>query len=233
MDEDEARTRLEDKGINIPTRGRKPSELLKLVRNLIGLHNGPLWFAAGLCILVYGTEVYFVEHDLEVKPDNVSCLTSRLTRRTFAICQLYIGGGLIVFVFAFGIFSYYMEAKCEYYLESGREFMSRYATVIREGVPREVFQEHLVVGDLVSFRQGDEISADIKLVECAGVRVNVDMLTEREKRYYTRLYDTADRLFHTGDIIFRSSFILSGNAAMVKPNVNTHPCCVQVMARVL
>lgn len=103
-----------------------------------------------------------------------------------------------------------MEAKCEYYLESGREYMSHYATVVRDGMPLEVLKEQLVVGDLISFRPGDEICADIKLVEGSNVHVNVDMLADREKHFYEQIYDSIDRLFSKGDIIFRASFIFSG-----------------------
>lgn len=205
--------RLEDQGRNTLHK-QKRSELLKLFRNLVGLHNGPLWFAAALCILMYLSEMYLVDHDLHVKPDNVSAWVLVPPHCSLpSVWQLYIGCGLVAFVFAFGIFSYYMEAKCEYYLESGRDYVSLYSTVIRDGVPKEVFQEQLVIGDLVMIRQGDEVCADLKLVECAGVRVNLDMLPDREKQYYDRLYGSSDRLFHTGDILFRNSFIFSGNIA--------------------
>lgn len=72
LDQHEAITRLEDHGVNAPICGRKESEFLKLLKNLIGFHNGPLWIAAVLCFTVYLTEYYFNENDLEVKPDNVS-----------------------------------------------------------------------------------------------------------------------------------------------------------------
>ena len=104
-----------------------------------------------------------------------------------------------------------MEAKCEYYLESGNDYVSHYTTVIRNGLFRSVLQEHVVLGDLIIFQQGDEICADIKLVECVGVNVNMHMLTKREQHYYIQMYGVADRLFHPDDIIFRNSFINSGN----------------------
>jgi len=125
-----------------------------------------------------------------------------------------MGCGLIVFVLSFGIFSYYMEAKCEYYIESGYEYLARYSTVIRDGVPRRVRQEHLVVGDLICFRQGDEICVDLKLTHVSsGVHINADYLAEKEAHYYELLYcgeKIGERFFHVGDIILRNSFILSG-----------------------
>ena len=116
----------------------------------------------------------------------------------------------MVFVFTFGIFSYYMDAKCDYYTESCRDFIPVKVVVIREGLYRIINYEELVIGDLVSFTDGQQVCADIKIVKCSGVKINISMLNERENYYYEHFYGSSRNLFCVGDILFSSTFIFSG-----------------------
>ena len=68
--------RLEDNGMNSASKSNEKSEVLKLLTNMIGVHNWPLWFAAALCLAVYLTELYFAKDDVHVKPDNVIAVSS-------------------------------------------------------------------------------------------------------------------------------------------------------------
>ena len=50
---------------------KRRAEFYKFLGNLFGVHNAQLWFGALLCFVVYLTDNYLLEHDLEIKPDNV------------------------------------------------------------------------------------------------------------------------------------------------------------------
>ena len=105
-----------------------------------------------------------------------------------------------------------MDAKCKYYVESCQDLVSHQSTVIRDGIVQMVDQESLVVGDLVIFHRGDEIVADIKLVESSGVQLYDEKLDHIQQYYYEQLYGKmfGEKHFQVGDLIFYSSFISHG-----------------------
>ena len=173
---------------------KQQAEWYKLLRNLFGKHNMQLWFGALFTFVIYFTDHYLIEHDMETKPDN-----------------LYIGIVLLVFVLSFGMFSYYMDAKCDYYLETCRDFVSHYCTVIRDGIPREIEQQNLVVGDLVAFTTGDCLAADLKVVECSAVQINLEVLKECPYHYYGKLYRNLNRFYQVGDLLLQSTFVYAGH----------------------
>lgn len=183
---------------------------MKLAKNLIGIHNLPLWFGSGLCMLVYLSEKYILLTK-EFDSDNVSVLEVVVFENLpSSFAQFYISVGLMIFVFSFGIFSYYMDAKCSYYVESCRDSIPNRVIVIREGIYKWIRYEQLVVGDLVSLRDGQQLLADVKIVTCSGVKINVAALEEREAYFYERFYHNPKRLFQSGDILLASTFISSG-----------------------
>lgn len=105
-----------------------------------------------------------------------------------------------------------MDAKCNYYIEICQDLVTRQSTVIRDGITQIVKQESLVVGDLIIFNRGDEIAADIKLIESSGVKIYGDTLDETQQYFYTQLYGKfyLDKHFEMGDLIFNSTFIAFG-----------------------
>ena len=74
LENDEAKERLAEQGPNVPKTKKKKNvnQWYRFFKNLVGLHNIQLWSGALLCFVVYFTDNYLIEHDLEVKPDNVS-----------------------------------------------------------------------------------------------------------------------------------------------------------------
>lgn len=85
--------------------------------------------------------------------------------------QLYLGIVLAVVVIVTGCFSYYQEAKSARIMDSFKNLIPAYATVIREGEKNSILAEQLVLGDLVEVKGGDRIPADLRIVECRGMKV--------------------------------------------------------------
>lgn len=86
--------------------------------------------------------------------------------------QLYLGIVLAVVVIATGCFSYYQDAKSSRIMDSFKNLIPAYATVIRDGEKNSILAEELVLGDVVEVRAGDGIPADIRIVKCSRMKVH-------------------------------------------------------------
>lgn len=200
LDNDEVAAKLETDGRNIQREPPMPSELYKLMINLIGLHNFPLWSGMSLYFLAF-------LHD-NIFPDQSD-------REKWHMENLYIGVVLSFFVIGFSVFSYYMDAKCDYYLLTCRDFARSWAVVIREGIPCRILKEELVVGDLILLNSGDQLRADIKLIEATGLKISVPLLSQRSKFYYNLVYEQPDDYFNRGDILLYNSYIETGHGKAI------------------
>ncbi len=69
-----------------------------------------------------------------------------------------------------GCFSYYQEAKSSAIMESFKNLVPQYATVIRDGQKLTITAEEVVVGDIVEVKGGDRIPADIRVIK--GIQNN-------------------------------------------------------------
>ncbi len=69
-----------------------------------------------------------------------------------------------------GCFSYYQEAKSSAIMESFKNLVPQYATVIRDGQKHTISAEDVVVGDIVEVKGGDRIPADIRIIK--GIQNN-------------------------------------------------------------
>lgn len=76
---------------------------------------------------------------------------------------------------------------------------ARTATVIREGIEKEINVEELVLGDVVLFKSGDQICADAKVIE-GQVSVNESLLTGEEDEIIKKAEDE----------LLSGSFVVSG-----------------------
>lgn len=63
-----------------------------------------------------------------------------------------------------GIFSYYQESKSSAIMESFKNLVPQYATVVRDGSKHTIPAEEVVVGDIVEVKGGDRIPADIRVI---------------------------------------------------------------------
>lgn len=66
--------------------------------------------------------------------------------------NLYLGIVLAAVVIVTGIFSYYQESKSSKIMESFKNMVPQFATVIREGEKLTLRAEDLVLGDIVEVR---------------------------------------------------------------------------------
>lgn len=116
-----------------------------------------------------------------------------------------------------------MKAKCDYYLQVCREYVIRYSQVVRDGLPRKIQSKHLVVGDLVLFNHGDQLLADVKIVQANNVTVNHKLLSVAQRFAYDQIYgDVKSRQFKCGDVMLHSSYVASGCGQAIVLNTTKH-----------
>jgi len=76
-----------------------------------------------------------------------------------------------------GGFSFWQEFKAEKATEALRRLLPIQARVLRDGQERQIEAEELVPGDLMILGEGDQISADGRLIQEAELRVDQSTLT--------------------------------------------------------
>lgn len=169
---------------------RSSSKWVKFCKNIFGGFATLLWVGAFLCFFAYFIQVSTTE---SVSPDN-----------------LYLGIVLVFVVVVTGIFSYYQEAKSDQIMESFKNLVPQYATVIRGGIKRKIPVDEVVVGDLVEVSYGDRIPADFRVIRASQFKVDNSSLTG-ESRPQTRTTEpTHDEPLETKNLAFMSTNCVEG-----------------------
>lgn len=126
----------------------------------------------------------------------------------------YIDTVVVLFVVIINaLIGYIQENRAEKALESIHEMLSLDAIVIRSGKQEEVPSEDLVPGDLVLFKAGDKIPADLRLIEEDKLNVEESALTgestsvEKELDVLPAETVLGDRL----NMVFSGTSIASGS----------------------
>ncbi|KAG9509343.1 Sodium/potassium-transporting ATPase subunit alpha, partial [Fragariocoptes setiger] len=177
-------------GPNHLTDVKKTPEWIKFCRNLFGGFAALLWIGAFLCFFAFSIQVTTFEY---ASPDN-----------------LYLGIVLLFVVVVTGLFSYYQEAKSSQIMESFKDLVPQYATVIRAGVKRKIPVEDVVIGDLVEVSYGDRIPADFRVTRSLQFRVDNSSLTG-ESEPQTRISEaTHDNPIETKNLAFMSTNCVEG-----------------------
>ena len=149
-----------------------------------------LWVGAVLCFLAYGIQASSYD---EVQNDN-----------------LYLGIVLATVVIVTGIFSYYQEAKSSKIMDSFKNMIPQYATVVRNGQKFTVPVEEVVVGDLIEVKGGDRIPADIRVISASGFKVDNSSLTGESEPQSRSPECTNPNPLETKNIAFFSTNCVEG-----------------------
>ena len=137
-------------------------------------------------------------------------LTGFFAGLLWAAAALALLGGLpelsvaiVVVVLLNGAFAFVQEYRSERASLALRDLLPRRATVVRDGVRREVDAADLVVGDLVLLEAGDRVSADLEVCEAAALRLDVAAMTGESEPVVRDV----------GDDLFAGTFVVEGDAA--------------------
>jgi calcium-translocating P-type ATPase len=116
-----------------------------------------------------------------------------------------LGLAIIVIIVVNGVFAFVQESRAERAAEALHGLLPRRATVLRDGVPRQIDAAELVKGDVVLLAAGDRVSADERVIEAHSLVVDTSMLTG----------ESVPLPLSVGAMVFAGSFIVGGEGAAV------------------
>ena len=88
-----------------------------------------------------------------------------------------LGYAIIVVIVINAVFSFLQEYRAEKALEALKKMLPSYSKVLRGGEVIEVFSKELVPGDILILSEGDNVSADARIIEAFDIRTNNSVLT--------------------------------------------------------
>ncbi|KAG5871900.1 hypothetical protein JTB14_030953 [Gonioctena quinquepunctata] len=197
-----AKENLDRDGPNALTPPKTTPEWVKFCKNLFGGFALLLWIGAILCFIAYSIQASTVE---EPADDN-----------------LFLGIVLAAVVIVTGIFSYYQESKSSKIMESFKNMVPQFATVLREGEKLTLRAEDLVIGDVVEVKFGDRIPADIRIVESRGFKVDNSSLTGESEPQSRSPDFTHENPLETKNLAFFSTNAVEGTAKGVVISCGDH-----------
>ncbi|XP_012560801.1 sodium/potassium-transporting ATPase subunit alpha-like [Hydra vulgaris] len=183
---------LQRDGPNALTPPKQTPEWVKFCKQMFGGFSMLLWAGSILCFFAYGIRA--------VKEENPN------------MDELYLGIVLAVVVIITGCFSYYQESKSSKIMESFKKMIPQEANVLREGQKITINAEQCVVGDVVFVKFGDRIPADIRIVECKGLKVDNSSLTGESEPQGRSVDCTSENPIETKNLAFFSTNAVEGTA---------------------
>src|SRR6185437_14054805 len=125
--------------------------------------------------------------------------------------------GILVANVAIGTFQ---EVRAKRTLDKLAALVVAKATVVRDGTPRQVAVEEVVVGDLVRVGSGDQLPADGKLVRSEGLALDESDLTGESEPVVRKV----------GDEVFSGTFALEGEGDFEATAVGSESHAAQLTA---
>ena len=192
LSSEDARQRLTRYGLNRLPQPTGPSLFSKLVRQFTHFLAILLWIAAGLA---------FLAHFL--KPGEGMAV---------------LGVAIVAVVVVNAIFSFAQEYKAERAAQALRRLLPATAWVIRDGVTQQVPRQEVVPGDVLLVEEGEQVSADARLIEAVQMRVDNASLTG-ESHARLRQTDPATEPsidpLNAANLVFAGTTVLSGHGRAV------------------
>jgi P-type Ca2+ transporter type 2C len=137
-----------------------------------------------------------------------------------------LGVAIIAVIIINAIFSFWQEYKAEQALEALKRILPSTAKVIRKGQKTEILAGNLVSGDLLVLEEGDNISADARLVETSQMKVDSSTLTGESKpvrKVAHAIENDNENIIGTPNLVFAGTSVAagSGKAVIFATGVNT------------
>ncbi|MGZ7119105.1 MAG: cation-translocating P-type ATPase [Methanobacterium sp.] len=129
-----------------------------------------------------------------------------------------LGFAIIAVIIINALFSFWQEYQAEKATEALKKILPSKAKVIREGKEREILSADLVPGDVIILEEGDNISADSRLIEAFRLKVDNSTLTgeSRPIRKESEGMNGEDHEFiEMHNLIFAGTSVSSGSGKAV------------------
>jgi sodium/potassium-transporting ATPase subunit alpha len=184
LNSEDASLRLKKMGPNALVQRRRESEWLKFSRHLTNLFAILLWCGAFL-----------------------SLIAEYLTPGQG---NLAIAFALVGVILLNGIFSYWQGRRAEAIMASFRDMLPRLARVMRDGNLLELPASRIVPGDLILLAEGDQVPADARLIEVAGLKVDNSSLTGESEPQLRTTVPTDKSMLETRNVVFSGTQVMAG-----------------------
>ena len=187
---EEAQVRYARYGPNSLQESRGPSLLRKLLAQLTHFLALLLWIAAGLAFTADW-----------LKPGEGMAT---------------LGWAIVGVIVINAAFSFFQAYKAERAVQALRRLLPATAWVLRDGQTQQVPRRELVPGDLLLLEEGEQVSADARLIEAVAMRVDNSSLTG-EAQPARRIADpvTDGHALEIANLVFAGTTVLSGRGRAV------------------
>ena len=186
LTQDAATIKLDQVGPNALTEKKGTPWWMIILHELVKFFSLLLWFGALMCFISYGLDTS--------DPSN-----------------LYLGIVLVAVVLITAIFSYLQSSKTAALMAQFKNFIPPRALVIRDGNESSVEAAKLVPGDLIRIKGGENIPADIRVIEWHEMKVNNASLTGESDDLLRKVEKTADNPLETANLAFFGTACTFGN----------------------
>ncbi|KYN03549.1 Sodium/potassium-transporting ATPase subunit alpha [Cyphomyrmex costatus] len=190
LTKEQARKIMERDGPNALSPPKVTPEYIKFLKCMFHGFAALLWVCASLCFILYAVTHFMHEDDVGIA---------------------WLGIIIVVICITSGVFAYIQESKNIKVMESFKKMVPTFATVIRDGTKLRLGTGELVLGDLVEIRMGDKIPADIRIIECRGLRVENSSITGESEPVARTDYPTDRNPLESSNVAFSTSFAVAGD----------------------
>ena len=129
--------------------------------------------------------------------------------------NLWIGIVLYVVVILSSTFAYVQSGKASAVMKAFKNMLPKLCHVVRDGRVQDIPAENLVVGDIVRVGGGDQVPADLRLIYCNDLKVEVSSLTGESLPITCTTNSKENQIEEAKNITFNSSQCLEGEAVGV------------------
>ncbi len=132
--------------------------------------------------------------------------------------DILLGLAIIALIILNAIFSFWREYRAEQAVEKLQEILPAYAHVIRNGSEEHIPAREVVPGDILILAEGDNISADARVVEEYGLRTNNSTLTGESvpaRKVADASYQQGISELEQPNLIFAGTSVASGTGRAV------------------
>ncbi len=136
----------------------------------------------------------------------------------FLIGTPQLGFAIIAVILINAIFSFWQEYQAEKAIEALKKLLPSTAKVIRDGKQEEVIATALVPGDVIILEEGDNISADARLVEAFQMQIDSSTLTGESnpvRKASKPSKEEHDNQIGAGNLIFAGTSVAAGSGKAV------------------
>lgn len=183
----EAASRLHEFGLNQVQEARRQNVLLRLLKEFVHFFAVILWIAAGLALY----------SEWQSPGEGMGTLCA----------------AIVAVIVVNGLFSFWQVYRAEQALAALEKLLPHRVKVLRDGAFCEANTSQLVPGDVVSLESGDLVSADCRLVEAFGVRVNNATVTGESLPQARQAGPSQEEdVLHSDNILLAGTTLVSGDA---------------------